>query len=77
MVKIQEQILDNCSRYLKNGGTLVYSTCTVFKKENREQIEKFLEKHKEYKLEEDISLYPHKHGTDGFYIAVLKKNGEI
>lgn len=73
LVKVQEQILDHCSRYLKDGGTLVYSTCTVFKKENREQIDKFLDRHKEYKLEEELSLYPHKHGTDGFYIAVLKK----
>lgn len=74
LIKIQEKILDNCSRYLKPGGTLVYSTCTILKQENEDQINKFLENHKEFKLIEEKKLYPHIDGTDGFYIAKLVKN---
>ncbi len=73
MAQIQEKILNTCSEYLRSGGKLVYSTCTVFKQENEEQIEKFLAKHPEFILEEKINLYPHIDGTDGFFIAVLKK----
>lgn len=73
LVKVQEQILDNCSRYLKSGGTLVYSTCTVLKKENEEQIKKFLQNNKRFELIEEKKLYPHIDGTDGFYIAKLRK----
>ena len=73
MVEIQSQILDTCSEYLRTGGRLVYSTCTVFKRENEEQIERFLMKHTEYKLLEKINLYPHINDTDGFFIAVLQR----
>lgn len=73
MVEIQLQILDTCSEYLRTGGRLVYSTCTVFKRENEEQIERFLMKHTEYKLLEKINLYPHINDTDGFFIAVLQR----
>jgi 16S rRNA (cytosine967-C5)-methyltransferase len=73
MVEIQSQILDTCSEYLRTGGRLVYSTCTVFKRENEEQIERVLMKHTEYKLLEKINLYPHINDTDGFFIAVLQR----
>ena len=73
LVKVQAQILDNCSRYLKSGGTLVYSTCTILKRENEEQIEKFLQNNKRFELVEEKKLYPHIDGTDGFYIAKLRK----
>ena len=52
---------------------MVYSTCTVFKRENKEQIEKFLKKHTDFSLVEEINLYPHVDKTDGFYIAVLER----
>ncbi len=48
IVDLQLKILENISRYLKPGGFLVYSTCSILKEENEEQIEKFLEKHSEY-----------------------------
>lgn len=73
MVNIQMEILDTCSEYLRTGGRLVYSTCTVFKQENEEQIERFLMKHTEYRLVEKINLYPHVNETDGFFIAVLQR----
>lgn len=73
LMKVQTQILDTCSEYLRTGGRLVYSTCTVLKEENEEQIEKFLMRHSEYELEEKINLYPHIDDTDGFFIAVLNR----
>ena len=69
----QAKILDICRAYLKPGGTLVYSTCTVFKDENEVQIKNFLEKNQDFQLIEEIKLFPNVDNTDGFYIAVLKK----
>lgn len=74
LCEIQEKILNTCANYLKDGGRLVYSTCTILEKENNKQVEKFLEKHIEFKLIEELKLYPHINGTDGFYIAVLERN---
>ena len=48
ITQIQEKILETCSKYLKKGGQLVYSTCSIFKEENEDIIEKFLEKNKEF-----------------------------
>lgn len=70
---IQAQILDNCSQYLKHGGKMVYSTCTILKKENQEQVDHFLQNHTDFQLVEEIQLYPHIHHTDGFYIAVIER----
>ena len=55
------------------GGTLVYSTCTVFKDENELQIKNFLNKHNEFELIDEIKLFPNVDKTDGFYIAKLTK----
>lgn len=73
LIETQRSILDSVSEYLKPGGTLVYSTCTVLKDENERQIANFLHKHIEYKLEEEIKLFPNVNNTDGFYIAKLIK----
>ncbi|MBO5142356.1 MAG: 16S rRNA (cytosine(967)-C(5))-methyltransferase RsmB [Clostridia bacterium] len=73
LLNTQKLILECCSAYVKTGGILVYSTCTVFKDENEKQIQRFLEKHKEFKLLEEIKLFPNVDGTDGFYIAKLEK----
>lgn len=82
--KIQRDILENACRYLKSGGTLIYSTCTVIPEENERNIEDFLSTHPEFYLEEwrvgnifakngMITLLPHIHKTDGFFIAKLKR----
>ncbi len=73
--EIQYQILSNASKYLKDKGSLVYSTCTLEKKENIEIVEKFLACNKEFYLEDKpMELYPHIHNMDGFFIAKLKKS---
>lgn len=79
---IQKAILDNACRYVKRGGTLVYSTCTVLPEENEKNINGFLREHPEfcacawqvgdiYAPNGMLTLYPHIHGTDGFFIAKL------
>lgn len=73
LMSVQEKILDTCSEYLKSGGRMVYSTCTVLKRENEEQIEKFLLTHSDFMLVEQTKLFPNVNETDGFYIAVLEK----
>ena len=82
---IQYDILCNSARYLRAGGTLVYSTCTVFPEENERNIEKFLTEHSEFSLAPFevgafrcergmVTLLPDEYGTDGFFIAKLIKN---
>ncbi len=81
---IQRDILTNASRYVKPGGVLAYSTCTVLRRENQQVVEDFLESHKDFKLEPFvlpvigecdgmITLWPHIHQTDGFFMAKLRK----
>jgi len=73
LLNTQKLILECCSAYVKTGGIVIYSTCTILKEENEMQIERFLQKHKEFKLLEEIKLYPNVNGTDGFYIAKMQK----
>ena len=73
IVELQKQILDNVSKYVENGGTLVYSTCTINKDENENQIKWFINKYKEFEIVEEISVLPTSY-NDGFYICKLKKN---
>ncbi|MDE7094659.1 MAG: 16S rRNA (cytosine(967)-C(5))-methyltransferase RsmB [Oscillospiraceae bacterium] len=80
--ELQYQILENASRYLKSDGILVYSTCTIFKQENQDVIQKFLENHKDFELvalkELNISegwavLSAEYADCDGFFIAKLHR----
>lgn len=81
---IQYKILENCSGYVKPGGTLVYSTCTINPDENENNVAKFLKEHSEFEacdFEFDdikskcgmLTLLPHLHHTDGFFISVMKR----
>ncbi|NLK73510.1 MAG: 16S rRNA (cytosine(967)-C(5))-methyltransferase RsmB [Clostridiales bacterium] len=85
---LQCQILDNASTYLKKGGTLVYSTCTISSYENEQVVRRFLDKHTDFKLVKPehsdfnkinlqndpmIQLFPNIHDTDGFFICKLLK----
>ena len=72
--EIQYAILENASKYLKDDGLLVYSTCTLEKKENIDVVEKFLENNSDFYLDKVAKeLYPNIDNTDGFFIARLKK----
>ncbi len=86
---IQRDILDNASTYVAPGGTLLYSTCTVLERENGAIVAEFLSKHDEFSLESftlpdigvveegQITLWPHIHGTDGFFIAKLRRKDQL
>ena len=85
LAKTQAAVLDTCSRYVKTGGALYYSTCSVFGCENDEIVGAFLKKHGEYTLEPLDSPLPHDKITyglqflpdrayvAGFYVAKLVK----
>jgi len=83
--KIQLEILDKAANYVKEGGILVYSTCTIEKEENSDVIEKFLEQHSEFEIDNAnqfvkidivtnegfIETLPHIHNIDGSFGARL------
>lgn len=84
---IQRAILENVCRYVKPGGTLLYSTCTVLRRENEDVARDFLRAHPAFSLEtlplpagltEDqtgmLTLYPHAHASDGFFICRMSRN---
>lgn len=81
---IQADILNTACKYVKRGGTLMYSTCTVLPCENGDVIDAFLAGHPEFETTDfsvgglgsqngRLSLYPDVHGTDGFFIAKMRK----
>ncbi len=70
---IQRKILENGAEYLKHGGSLVYSTCTVNKHENEDIISEFLSTHKEFEKSYEKTFYPHLDGCDGFFICRLDR----
>ncbi len=72
LMVIQRQILENAANVLKIGGKLVYSTCTLNKKENENQIHSFLQNHLDFEIEEEKTIFP-MNGNDGFYMARLRK----
>lgn len=89
---LQREILEQASTYVKPGGTLIYSTCTIGKEENQDNVEWFLE-HYPYELESldpylceelrsettkkgYLQLLPGVHQCDGFFIARLKRKTE-
>lgn len=79
ITKIQENIIQICSKYLKQGGELVYSTCSILKEENEDIIKKFLEVERsgtkgKFELIYKNNILPNSQ-TDGFFICKLRKNG--
>lgn len=85
--QLQYDILCNCSKHVKTGGMLVYSTCTLNPAENEENVKKFLSEHSDFQplkitlkygimnsistMENDVTLLPDKNGSDGFFISLF------
>ncbi len=70
---IQHKILENGAEYVKHGGSLVYSTCTINKRENEDIISGFLSTHKEFEKSYEKTFYPHLDGCDGFFVCRLDR----
>lgn len=82
--EIQRAILNGLATCVKPGGVLLYSTCTIRKSENEDVVRAFLDDHPEFAPEPFsvagmdapdgmYTLWPHLHGTDGFFICKLRK----
>ncbi len=87
VIPVQRDIMENAWKYLKNGGIMIYSTCTLNKEENEENIEWFLSKHKDcsikkifigkkdnlvYNRDGSLTIMPNEN-MDGFFVAKLEK----
>ena len=82
---VQDAILRNAARYVRPGGTLVYSTCTILPEENQQVTDAFLAETPDFvrtpfrlpdpigQTPGEITLWPHRHGTDGFYICRMTR----
>ena len=87
--EIQYDILDVSSRYVKSGGLIVYSTCTLSDAENTQVVNKFLDKHTDFEPvplwndvgkfdgEKMLSVLPSYFGSDGFFIAKMKRTDTL
>lgn len=86
--EVQHAILDGAARYVRPGGILVYSTCTLRKAENEDIITDFLDNNRNFFLEPFtigayasengmLTLFPHIHHTDGFFIARLRRDSRM
>ena len=88
LVPTQRAIMENAWMYLKNGGTMIYSTCTLNTEENQDNVEWFLNKYKDAKVEKiflgnmdnfiynndgSLTILPNEY-MDGFFVAKIKKN---
>lgn len=76
---IQKKILNNARSYVKGGGKLVYSTCTLSPRENEEQIADFRAKNPGFRVLVEKLFVPgeEENNNDGFYICVMQQNDRI
>jgi 16S rRNA (cytosine967-C5)-methyltransferase len=74
LVQLQRQILDTVYPYVKKGGTLVYSTCTIHKEENAGNVDWFVKKYPEFEVVYSEQMFPGGEYHDGFFIAKLKRH---
>jgi 16S rRNA (cytosine967-C5)-methyltransferase len=73
LAALQARILAAGAQALAPGGTIVYSVCTVSRAESEGVVDAFLREHGDFMAEQRLQLLPHRDGTDGFYIARLRR----
>ncbi len=73
IIPLQQKLLENAYYLLKDNGKMVYSTCTINKKENEMMIASFIEKHPDMQVVEQKSIMPYDYDSDGFYMCRLEK----
>ena len=76
LASLQRHILDVVEAYVKPGGTLLYSTCTIHRAENEGNVAWFLETHPEFGLAEQRQMFPRQGFGDGFFLAKLVRGRE-
>ena len=90
-LRLQEDLLESAASHVRAGGTIVYSACTISTAENEERVHSFLARHPDFEADDlaaempeyrhpraprFLQLMPHIHGTDGFFIARLRRIAE-
>jgi len=73
LTRVQEGILEGAAGIVREGGILVYSTCTLEPEENEAQVEGFTARNPSFRLEETMKVLPHESGTDGSFAARFRK----
>ena len=73
LVLLQREILSAVKDYVKPGGRLIYSTCTIHRGENEDNAEWFVQKNPEFRLIREQQMLPGQTCGDGFYIAVFQR----
>ena len=73
LVELQREMLHTICNYVKKEGILLYSTCTINRGENEENVKWFLENHKEFELLSQQQMFPREEFGDGFFLAKLKR----
>ena len=91
LTALQEKLLDTVCTYVKPGGVLVYSTCSILKDENERQTARFLERHPEFEetalpdsiperyrssRERGLQLLEHRDGVEGFYLIRMRRKDD-
>lgn len=74
LVSLQRNMLHTVCNYVKENGILLYSTCTIHREENEENVTWFLENHPEFELISMQQIFPQEEFGDGFFIAKMQKN---
>lgn len=83
LAALQSRILDSAARYVRKGGVLCYSTCTLLKEENEDVAEAFLQRHGDFSFAEinygkthtdgEFNIYPQEFSSDGFFVARFRR----
>ena len=74
LVEVQARILAAGAQALAPDGSLVYSVCTISRAESEDVVEGFVRAHGDFAVERRLQLLPHRDGTDGFFIALLRRS---
>jgi len=75
LARVQRRMLEATVASTSPGSLIVYSVCTFSRAETEEVVDAVLGEHRELELESSFQLLPHRDGTDGFYVATLRRRG--